>query len=93
MAVLLLALVGCCPALAAPQPTATLDAGFNQMYQLHFSDARACFYSYIGEHPKDPMGAASLAASYLFEEFNKQGVLTSSFFLDDRKLLGGVPNP
>lgn len=39
------------------------------------------------------MGQAALAASYLFEEFNKQGILKPSFFLNDKKLLGGVPNP
>jgi len=92
-AILLFALMGCEQAVAAPRPAATLDTGFAQMYELRFSTARDCFNSYIRAHPQDPMGEAALAASYLFEEFNKQGVLTSSFFLSDKKLLGGVPNP
>jgi hypothetical protein len=37
------------------------------------------------------LGYSAEAASYLFEEFNKQGVLTSEFFLDDKRLLGGIP--
>ena len=92
-AILLIALMGCGPALAAPRQAATLQAGFTEMYELRFSTARASFDSYIQEHPKDPMGEASLAAGYLFEEFNKQGILTPAFFLNDKKLLGGVPNP
>jgi hypothetical protein len=36
------------------------------------------------------------AASYLFEEFYRQGVMTSDFFLDDKKFLRGIegkPDP
>ena len=36
------------------------------------------------------MGQAAVAASYLYEQFSAKGVLTSAFFLDDAKLLGGV---
>jgi tetratricopeptide (TPR) repeat protein len=71
----------------------TLNAGFNRMYELKFPEARQVFNSYIRKHPSDPMGEVSLAASYLFEEFNKHGVLTSSFFLNNKKLLGGIPDP
>jgi hypothetical protein len=80
------------PAPAAPRPAGMLDSGFSEMYELDFPNARATFDSYIQQHPDDPMGEAALAASYLFEEFNKQGILTSSFFLNDKKLLGGIPN-
>src|SRR2546425_10820784 len=38
----------------------------------------------------DPLGAAAEAASHLFEEFHAEGVLTSEFFLDDKRLLGGI---
>jgi len=41
-------------------------------------------------HPEDELGYAWLAASYLFEELYEQGVLTSEFFLDDARLLGGI---
>jgi hypothetical protein len=92
-AVLLVALLGMAPASAAARPEATLDNGFAEMYELNFPTARSAFDSYIQAHPKDPMGEAALAASYLFEEFNRQGVLTSAFFLNDKKLLGGVPDP
>jgi tetratricopeptide (TPR) repeat protein len=37
------------------------------------------------------MGSAADAASYLFEECYRQGVLTSEFFLDDKRFLGKIP--
>lgn len=70
-----------------------LDTGFYLMYQLRFDDARREISTFEKQHPDDPLGPAAEAASYLFEEFNRQGVLTSSYFLDDDKLLGGIPGP
>ncbi len=49
----------------------------------------ARFSAWEKVHPDDPLGSASEAAGYLFEEFYAQGVLTSDFFLDDKLLLGG----
>jgi hypothetical protein len=63
------------------------------MYELKFEAARAQIGAYEKVHADDPVGAAAEAATYLFEEFNFQGVLTSEFFLDDDKLLGGVSGP
>jgi len=77
----------------AIQPQPLLDNGFHAMYQLNFDGAREKFTEYMIAHPDDPLGHASLAASYLFEEFNSKGVFTSEFFLDDKKLLGGVDGP
>ena len=67
-----------------------LDAGFHFLYELRFSEARARFADWQQAHPDDPFGYTAEAASFLFEEFYRQGVLTSEFFLDDDKLLGGV---
>jgi hypothetical protein len=73
---------------------ASLDSGFTQLYKLNFEDARKDFLSYQELQPHDPMGKAAEAASYLYQEFNRKGVFTSSFFLDDAKFLHGVPgNP
>jgi len=36
------------------------------------------------------MGPAAVAASHLFEEFERHGVLTTGFFLNDETLLGGI---
>jgi len=73
-----------------------IEAGFRLLYELRFSDARSAFQSWQAENPNHPLGPATLAASYLFEEFHHHGVFTSEFFLDDKRLLGGVtgqPDP
>src|SRR6478752_6666639 len=68
-----------------------LDAGFHLLYELKPAEARAQFGAWQKSHPQDPLGYASEAASYLFEECYRQGVLTSEFFLDDKRILGKVP--
>lgn len=71
-------------------PTELLEKGFRDMYELKFQDGRAKFLVYQKAHPEDPLGKAAEAASYLFEEFHSKGVLTSAFFLDDNRFLGGI---
>lgn len=67
-----------------------IEKGFRLLYQLRFDEARANFRAWQGVHPEDSQVQAFEAASYLFQEFYRQGVLTSEFFLDDKRLLGGV---
>lgn len=75
----------------APDPTpALLENGFHSMYGLDFQGARQEILAYQKARPEDPMGKAAEAASYLFEEFNSKGVLSSEFFLNDDKLLKGL---
>ena len=68
-----------------------LDAGFHLLYELKPEEARNQFEAWQKSHPEDPLGSASEAASYLFEECYRQGVLTSEFFLDDKRFLGKIP--
>ena len=73
-----------------------LQAGFRLLYEQRFPEARQTFLGWEEEHPDDPFGDAAVAASYLFEEFYRQGVLTSDFFLNDKKLVRGIdgkPDP
>jgi hypothetical protein len=67
-----------------------LDDSFRLMYELRFDAARARLGSCLQADPEDSLCAAAEAASYLFEEFNQKGVLTSAFFLNDEQLLGGI---
>jgi hypothetical protein len=83
------------PAVAEAQPAflfsaPEIDAGFRELYVLRFSEAREQFALWQEKHPEDPLGDVSVAASYLFEEFYRQGVLSSDFFLNDKHLLGGI---
>lgn len=73
-----------------------IEAGFRLLYELKFQEARSIFRGWEQQHPGEPLGPAAEAASYLFQEFDRQGVLTSDFFLDNKKFLGGVegaPDP
>lgn len=68
-----------------------LDDGFHLLYELKPEEARKQFEAWQESHPEDPLGSASMAASYLFEECYRQGVLTSEFFLNNKRFFGTIP--
>jgi hypothetical protein len=73
-----------------------LKEGFRLLYVQKYPQAREKFSGWTSAHPNDPFGFVATAASYLFEEFYRQSVLTSDFFLDDKKFLRGIegkPDP
>ena len=73
-----------------------LSAGFDLLYEQKFAEARQIFASWESRNQADPFGEVAMAASYLFEELYLQGVLTSDFFLNEKKFLHGIdgrPNP
>lgn len=73
-----------------------LKAGYQLLYEQKFPEARVVFEEWAAKNPTEPFGQVSIAASYLFEEFYLQRVLTSDYFLDDKRFLGGItgtPNP
>jgi len=78
------------PIALGPHASFVLNSGFRDLYKLDFQSAREQFHSYQAEQPADPLGKAAEAATYLYEEFNAKGVLTSKFFLDDDRFLGGI---
>ena len=92
LAVLLLANALVATAAAPP----SVESGFRLLYEMRFEEGRSQIRSWETEHSADPLGHAWEAASYLFEEFYRQGVLTSEFFRDDNELLEGIkgkPSP
>ncbi|MFI5098238.1 MAG: hypothetical protein ACHQT6_09730 [Candidatus Acidiferrales bacterium] len=73
-----------------------LEDGFHDLYVQKFPEARAIFELWANAHPDEPFGQVAIAASYLFEEFYLQHVLTSDYFLNDKRFLGGIagtPDP
>ena len=50
------------------------------LYETRFDEARSRFLNWEKENPRNPLGQAWEAASYLFEEFYQQGVLSSQLF-------------
>jgi hypothetical protein len=71
-------------------PPGSIESSFRLLYGLRFEDARAELHLWQSEHSEDPVGYGAEAASFLFEEFYRQGVLTSEFFLDNKKFFGGI---
>ncbi|OLB32126.1 MAG: hypothetical protein DMG42_26850 [Acidobacteria bacterium] len=80
------------PELGSPAFTTVpeLSAGFDLLYEQRFAEAREVFTSWESRNPDKPFGEVAIAASYLFEELDRQGVLTSDFFLDEKKFLHGI---
>lgn len=73
-----------------------LELGYKLLYEQKFADARVVFEKWAAANPEEPFGQVSIAASYLFEEFYLQRVLTSDYFLNDKRFLGGIegtPDP
>src|SRR5713101_7951978 len=86
------------PDLVSPSFTTVpeLSAGFDLLYQQKFAEARESFAEWESHNPEQPFGEVAVAASYLFEELARQGVLTSDFFLNEKKFLHGIdgsPDP
>src|ERR1039457_386973 len=65
--------------------TSLLDLGYRQIYNLQFNDAHKTFQAYEQEHPNDPLGPTSDGAAYVFDEFDRLGVLQSELFVDNGK--------
>src|SRR6195256_1191214 len=73
-----------------------LASGFHLLYAQDFSQAREKFDNWESQHPEEPFGQVAVAASYLFEELFRQGVLSSDFFLNEKRFLHGIegkPDP
>lgn len=100
--------VFCCPRRAPARSLGTeplgpafssdpqLEQGYRLLYQQQFAQARDIFQKWADQHPDEPFGQVSLAATYLFQEFFVQNVLTSDYFLNDKRFLGGIqgiPDP
>jgi tetratricopeptide (TPR) repeat protein len=86
------------PAAQSPAFTTVpeLSAGFDLLYRQRFAEAREAFASWESRNPDAPFGQVAIAAGYLFEELSRQGVLTSDFFLNEKKFLHGIegsPDP
>lgn len=65
-----------------------LYGGYQQMYNLEFTNAHQTFLAYQQQHPNDPMGHVSNAAAYLFSEFDRLHILESDLFVSDQKFDG-----
>src|SRR6202008_3919991 len=67
-----------------------LSAGFDLLYRQRFAEAREAFANWESRNPEQPFGQVAIAAGYLFEELSRQGVLSSDFFLNEKRFLNGI---
>src|ERR1700675_3076145 len=73
-----------------------LASGFHLLYTQNFAEGREKFADWESQHPDEPFVQVAVAASYLFEELYRQDVLSSDFFLNEKKFLNGIegnPDP
>ena len=62
-----------------------LNDGYYALYNLDFASAHAHFQQWMTAHPEDCLGSASDAAAYIFNEFDRLGVLDIELFADDNR--------
>jgi len=93
---LLLAQAAAPALLLTPPGDAGLDLGYRQLYNLEFDSAHSTFSAWRSAHPDDPLGPASDAAVFLFQELHRLGVLQARFFSQNADFMAGpagVTNP
>jgi hypothetical protein len=71
-----------------PAVVSPLDRGFSGLYNLDFVGAQKDFTDWQRLHPDDPVGPVSEAAGFLFDEFNRLGVLEAQFYENDKSFEG-----
>jgi hypothetical protein len=85
-----------CGAASGTDDYEQLDRGFRALYNLNFDDAEKTFMQWEMHAPNNPLGPASRASGYLFQEFERLGVLRSELFTDDQSFEGRsklLPDP
>jgi len=75
-----------CLAAETTEP-ASLDRGYQMMYNLDFSSAARFFATWQASRPGDPLGPISEAANILFSELDRLGVLEAQFLVNDEEFL------
>lgn len=80
---LIAAVLGTLSPRAASEEPATLDRGFQMLYNLDFNGAQREFQSWEVQHPENGVGPAAEAAGLLFSEFDRMGILEGQFLAND----------
>ncbi len=70
---------------AADSAYKQLDGGFHALYDLDFAGAEKTFVAWETQQPRNPLGPASRASGYLFQEFERLGVLKAEIFTNDER--------
>jgi hypothetical protein len=68
-------------------PAAPLDEALSLLYNFRFTEANEKLHALRAAAPEDPLPCSFLAASYLFAELDRLGILQSEFFADDKGVM------
>jgi hypothetical protein len=79
------ALASACSVPASHDAYEQLDHGFHALYDLDFDEAEKAFVAWQAQEPRNPLGPVSRASGYLFQEFERLGVLKAETFIDDQR--------
>ncbi len=72
------------PASAADNPV--FDEAFHRMYNFDFPSAHQVIDPYVAAHPNEAFGYTIEAASYLYSELDRLGILETEFFESDKNI-------
>ncbi len=87
-----LAMALCAPVFAAgPEPPPTLDEAFQDLYNFDFPATHQELDRYTALHPDDAMPYSVRAATYVFYELDRLGILESEFLIDDKRIARKAP--
>jgi hypothetical protein len=78
---------------STPLTGTPLNDGYHALYNLDFNAAHAHFQGWMKAHPEDPLGPASDAAAFIFNEFDRLGVLDIELFADDNRFTSRTRPP
>jgi hypothetical protein len=68
---------------STPLTGTLLDEGYYALYNLDFATGHRLIQQWMAANPDNPLGPASNAAGYIFNEFDRLGVLDIELFADD----------
>lgn len=71
------------PLVAQPDP---LSRALGRLYNFDFPGAHRILDAHVVSHPEDPLGPGFRAATLLFDELYRLGILESEFFADDTRI-------
>jgi len=83
-----LRLVSVCLASLSLARAGAIDDAFHRLYNFDFAGSHRILDPYIRDHPADPLGHSTRAATYLFSELDRLQILAGEFFIDDKKISG-----
>jgi hypothetical protein len=79
-------LIACSFPASAAIANPVFDEAFHRLYSFDFPGAQSLMDRYIAGKPDDPMGYAINAATYVYSEFDRMGILETEFFESDKTI-------